>query len=1062
MGRNLMNKRSREEGGIIPILVLVSGVGLVAFLLITNTFSFKDNIFGSLFPKSSSLAASQISYYGKNISFYNIFGQRNSGETTRNQATSSSLYHSPGLVVDRSSTPNIIYTVDTGNNRVLVTNGFAQDKSADMVLGQPDFNSATCNGDNNLGFKKSPTAATLCLMPYPNANNTAEYWMKNSPDVDSLGNFYIVDSINNRVLKYNQPLSVDKTGGKGDNVADFVYGQPDFNSNKANQGGSASASSLWTSFGPPDHVSSRGVSVDASGNVWVADTFNNRVLRFPPNSKTADLVLGQSSFTSTGCVTNGINSAMNRFCSPILARVDPDTGNLYVIDEFPTGFHSRVLVFNTPFSNGMSASRVIVPNNASVGGTYDYTHVTGLVFNRYKVGAYATGKLWIPDQYNRLLLLDDSNNVVAVVGAKDKNSAGGDQAFVGCPVGISPKYLWSPGGAIGFDSNNNMYIPDEVFQDVVQYTLPYTPYQSGTATCLPASSGYFLHPNTPTDSTLSEAVGMTVFQNQLIVVEGAGRLKAWNDYKTKGPGTPADVVLNGQGVWNVQGRLLLAQSIDDQNRLWMNGEHGQIYVYQLPLTNISKPVAIISKMYWADDDSQLSYSSSAGIAFDSINKAMYFVNGAKIYRVKNYANVLNNHLVVDMVIGQKDKVGNSCNQGLSSPNAGTFCEPYQAAFDKLGNLFVVDDNYECHGNRRITTFTSTDLNSATSLFPNLQAKFIFNAPDFNSTPNCSYWVTNAPGSPITVAFNSKNQMVVGNDGYYGDGNQRELKQLWFYDKPLTKQTPDASIALYMGTPGEMVFDSDDNLLVQDHTWYRVQMLNLCKDPQWLEFLPGITPMSACAQGTVQPTTIPTASPTILPSPIPTSTPISAGDTTPPSAPSNLSGSAISSSQINLTWGASTDNFGVTGYNVYRNNVKVATIGGTNTSYGDANLVEITAYTYFIKAVDQAGNESAPSNTVSVTTQANPTPPPAIVGELSGIVSSNRGGVLSGAKVSLNVGGARRSISTSSSGSYIFSSLPTGTYSVNYQKGGYQNQTVSVTVNQNQTATQDVTLVKNGK
>jgi hypothetical protein len=119
---------------------------------------------------------------------------------------------------------------------------------------------------------------------------------------------------------------------------------------------------------------------------------------------------------------------------------------------------------------------------------------------------------------------------------------------------------------------------------------------------------------------------------------------------------------------------------------------------------------------------------------------------------------------------------------------------------------------------------------------------VFNASDLNHVGNCAYWTVDQPGSPVSLAFNSKNQMVVGNDGYYGDASQRQLKQLWFYSNPLSKQTPDASIDLYMGTPGDIAFDANDNFLIQDHTWYKVWTINLGCDPEWLSYLPGaITP-----------------------------------------------------------------------------------------------------------------------------------------------------------------------------------------------------------------------------
>jgi chitinase len=94
--------------------------------------------------------------------------------------------------------------------------------------------------------------------------------------------------------------------------------------------------------------------------------------------------------------------------------------------------------------------------------------------------------------------------------------------------------------------------------------------------------------------------------------------------------------------------------------------------------------------------------------------------------------------------------------------------------------------------------------------------------------------------------------------------------------------------------------------------------------------------------------------------------VSGGDTTPPSVPGNLNVTGTTSSSVSLAWTASTDNVGVTGYDVFRGTTKVAT--ATTTSYTDGGLSASTAYTYTVKARDAAGNLSAASNQVSATTQ----------------------------------------------------------------------------------------------
>lgn len=73
------------------------------------------------------------------------------------------------------------------------------------------------------------------------------------------------------------------------------------------------------------------------------------------------------------------------------------------------------------------------------------------------------------------------------------------------------------------------------------------------------------------------------------------------------------------------------------------------------------------------------------------------------------------------------------------------------------------------------------------------------------------------------------------------------------------------------------------------------------------------------------------------------------DTTAPSVPTNLTAIPVSSSQINLSWTASTDNIGVTGYRIYRNGTQIAT-SPTN-SYSNTSLSASTAYSYAVSAYD---------------------------------------------------------------------------------------------------------------
>ncbi|WP_289734455.1 endo-1,4-beta-xylanase [Streptomyces macrolidinus] len=93
-----------------------------------------------------------------------------------------------------------------------------------------------------------------------------------------------------------------------------------------------------------------------------------------------------------------------------------------------------------------------------------------------------------------------------------------------------------------------------------------------------------------------------------------------------------------------------------------------------------------------------------------------------------------------------------------------------------------------------------------------------------------------------------------------------------------------------------------------------------------------------------------------------------GDTTPPSAPSGLTVTGTTATSVSLKWTASTDNVGVTGYDVYRGSTKVGS--ATSTSYTDTGLTASTTYSYTVKAKDAAGNTSAASSAVTATTQSS--------------------------------------------------------------------------------------------
>jgi len=181
--------------------------------------------------------------------------------------------------------------------------------------------------------------------------------------------------------------------------------------------------------------------------------------------------------------------------------------------------------------------------------------------------------------------------------------------------------------------------------------------------------------------------------------------------------------------------------------------------------------------------------------------------------------------------------------------------------------------------------------------------------------------------------------------------------------------------------------------------------------------------------------------------------------TPPAPASALTATAVSSSQINLSWTASTT-AGVT-YDIYRaqagsTTAKLATV--TSTSFGDTGLSASTAYSYYIVTRDSLGASSTPTSTVSATTQAPPvvsnTP-----GTLTGTLKNSSGSVPRRAKVSIVINGSTKSYAPTSTGTYTIPSLAPATYTVTYSAFKLTSQTYSIPIISGGTITKNVILTK---
>ena len=336
-------------------------------------------------------------------------------------ALNKSFSYANGVAVDAGT--HKVFVSDAGKHRVLrfssaesLQNGGA----AEAVLGQPDFQST------------SPGLSATRLN-YPQALA-----------VSPTGQLWVADATNNRVLRFDHAATL-----ASGSPADGVLGQVDFTHSGQNN---ASSSNM--------HFPSA-VAVDPTGRLWVADTFQHRVLRFDlagvkPSGSPADGVLGQASFTTETAATSA--TGLNQ---PRALAVD-GTLRLWVADVGS----NRVLLFNNPATKpaGAPADKVLgQPDFLS------FAPPASTLRNRFDTPlglAASGGTLWVADRESwRVLRFDTAHtksNGANADGVLGQSSFTTD-AYGSTAAGMDrPEGLALDGGRLWIvDSRNNRILRHE-------------------------------------------------------------------------------------------------------------------------------------------------------------------------------------------------------------------------------------------------------------------------------------------------------------------------------------------------------------------------------------------------------------------------------------------------------------------------------------------------------------------------------------------------------------------------------------------------------------------------
>jgi sugar lactone lactonase YvrE len=303
--------------------------------------------------------------------------------------------------------------------------GFTTNQSASVVLGQPDF---TSTGSSNL----------------PNRFAGPE-GMAVDP---TTGKVFVADTFNNRVLRFSSTAAAIN----GSNP-EAVIGQASFASSLANQGGSAAANTL--NF-PSD------VFVDSAGRLWVADYQNNRVLRFDlasligPTNPSADRVLGQALFTTAGAATT--SQGMN---GPFAITVDSN-GVLWVADSG----NNRVLRFDDAATKNSGAAANGVLGQALFTTSGAATSISKMN-DPVSISTDSSGRLWVADNVNNRVLRFDA----AASKADGANADGvlGQALFTTSVVATTATGMSLPYG-VHADASGNLWVSEYGNQRAIRFS----------------------------------------------------------------------------------------------------------------------------------------------------------------------------------------------------------------------------------------------------------------------------------------------------------------------------------------------------------------------------------------------------------------------------------------------------------------------------------------------------------------------------------------------------------------------------------------------------------------
>ena len=356
-----------------------------------------------------------------NYSLTTIAGTpQNAGFGGDGKAAASAILDLPGgLALDGSGD---LYIADLGNNRIReVTPG------ADGLLSDGIINTVAGTGQSSYNGDGGPATSANLYLPGGVA-------------VDSSGDLYIADSVNNRIRMVNSSLIISTVAGDGD-------------SDYGGDNGPATQAALDHPFG---------IAVDRSGDIFIADSYNNRIREVNHANGQITTIAGDGAAAYSGDGGPAIDATLN---FPVDLALNAAGTDLYIAD---TGNN----VIRTLNLSNMVITTVAGNSQGTAGYSGDNgPAITAELNSPFGVALDSSGNLFIADTANNVIreVIESANTAAALgLGVGDIITvAGNGHAGYAGDGGLPTKAeLNSPYGVV-VDSSGNLFIAD-TFNNVIR------------------------------------------------------------------------------------------------------------------------------------------------------------------------------------------------------------------------------------------------------------------------------------------------------------------------------------------------------------------------------------------------------------------------------------------------------------------------------------------------------------------------------------------------------------------------------------------------------------------